>query len=682
MKARIVIASLLLAMLLSALILPAAAQGTVDAAANRVDTPYYFEDFEADNGGYVSVGSYPWTWGPPPAGLGPPHSGIHAWATESPYHTNAGYDLHSPWIDLTGAEPTRNLVLDWWQKLDISPRYDFAYVDISTDGSNWQTVWMGSIHGVWQNVVADLSAYIGQTVMLRFHLVTDYGGVYNGWAIDDVSIYSGDRLFPGIVVTAPPLDVTLCPDQQQTLEVQICNQGAGALDWTLTELAASRGVSIPRFTGQIPPDRNPPSVERVPGQAAPAAPASRVLGQKAYAWELFSAHLYEIPDLDAPGAWNLVGGVVVTTYGGAFKGTDYSQQYVIGNNAQQLWTVNTTTGAATLIGPCVPSPSYQMWTGMSWDTTTDTMYASATDGSQSTLYTLNLETGAATKVANIANAPLNIDIAIDSAGQMYGHDIGVDKLLRIDKYTGATTFIGPTGFNANWAQGMDFDDSTGALYLAAYGDAAGAELRIADTNTGATVLVGAFPEGEVDALAIMGEMPDIAWLSEDPVSGSVPPAGCSTVGVSFDSTGLAPGGYNASLIVNSDDPHEPRIELPVSLTVEACGENVMHINKMKMNWRFAVPPYVKVIALVRVYDQDGQPVVGAEVSGDWTYPDGSVVPGTAVLLTDALGRTKFRVKGMEAGEYQFCVTGMELAGYTYDPGANDVPPCMTINVGP
>ncbi len=81
------------------------------------------------------------------------------------------YDLRSPWIDLTGADPTHDLVLDWWQKLDIEPRFDFAYVDVSTDGSNWQTVWFGSSRGAWENAVADLSAYIGQTVMLRFRMI-------------------------------------------------------------------------------------------------------------------------------------------------------------------------------------------------------------------------------------------------------------------------------------------------------------------------------------------------------------------------------------------------------------------------------------------------------------------------------------------------------------------------------
>ena len=232
---------------------------------------------------------------------------------------------------------------------------------------------------------------------------------------------------------------------------------------------------------------------------------------------------------------------------------------------QQLWTVNTTTGAATLIGPCVIAPDSQ-WTGMSWDETTDTMYA-VTWGGQSKLYTLNLETGAPTEVANITGASCIADIAVDRFGQMYGHDVCLDDLVRIDKLTGATTIIGPTGFNAERHQGMDFDDTTGTLYLAAYTAGLVAELRVANVSTGETTLVGAFPEGEVDAFAIVGPIPDTAWLSEDPVGGSLLPGECVSVTVTFDSTGMAPGAYEAELLINNDDPHTPRISLPVEMTV-------------------------------------------------------------------------------------------------------------------
>jgi PKD domain/Repeat of unknown function (DUF6923) len=574
MRTRLLTSRLLLAVLLAGLVLPAAAKSPAEPAAVRPDVPYYFEDFEADNGGYVSVGDHRWTWGPPPAGLAPPHSGVNVWATESPYVSGPTYEVGSPWIDLTGADPTHDLVLDWWQKLDIEPVWEFAYVDVSTDGSDWKPVWFGSSVGAWENVTADLSAYIGQTIMLRFRMTYGYpsqragSAVYAGWAIDDVGIYSGAHPFPAIAVDAPPLSVTLCPDQQQALAVQICNTGVGALNWSLSEPWADGPAPATRLTGQKSPASSPPAVGMAPGHAAPVPAAASVLAGRAYAFELFGAHLYHIPDLDTPGTWNLVGGVIPTTFAGAFKGSDYSQEYVIDNNARQLWTVNTTTGATTLIGPCVPKAGDRWWTGMSWDETTDTMYAFATDcGSHSGLYTLDLATGAPTKVVNITGALCIIDIAVDTSGQMYGHDMYLDSLMWINKLTGAATIIGSTGFDASYQQGMDFDDTTGTLYLAAYNVATGAELRIANLNTGATTLVGAFPGQEVDAFAIVGPIPDTTWLSEDPAGGAVPPGECVTVTVTFDSTGLAPGVYEAELLLNNDDPHTPRISLPVQMTV-------------------------------------------------------------------------------------------------------------------
>jgi len=617
---------LFLAVLLAGLVLPAAAESPVEPAAVRPDISYYFEDFEASNGGYVSVGNHPWTWGPPPPDLAPPHSGVNVWATESPYHANAVYELRSPWIDLTGADPTHDLVLDWWQKVDIEPIYEIGRVEVSTDGSNWQPVWFGSKRDVWENAVTNFSAYIGQTVMLRFRMTSDYGIAYAGWAIDDVSIHSGSRAFPDIVVDAPPLDVKLCPDQQQALEMQICNTGVGTLNWSLAELEAGGAVSIPRFTGQIPPDANPPSPDRAPGERAPseAAPvpaASSVLGGRAYAFELFSAQLYEIPDLDAPGVWNLVGSVIPYPEAADFAGNDYSQVYVIQCIDWQLWTVNTTTGAATLIGPSVPAATF--WEGMSWDATTDTMYASTSYGGPAKLYTVNLATGEATFVANIANTSHIVDIAVDSAGQMYGHDVVMDVLLRIDKVTGATTVIGPTGFDASyWGQGMDFDDTTGTLYLAAYSDATGAELRIADVNTGATTLVGAFPEGEVDGLAIVGPAPDIAWLSEDPAGGSVLPGECVSVTVTFNSTGMAPGAYEAELLINNDDPHTPRISIPVQMTVLAP------LSGVDLDWSPLEPIIDETVKFTATVAGGEEPLTYV-----WDFGDG--ITGAGITATHA-----------------------------------------------
>jgi hypothetical protein len=58
------------------------------------------------------------------------------------------------------------------------------------------------------------------------------------------------------------------------------------------------------------------------------------------------------------------------------------------------------------------------------------------------------------------------------------------------------------------------------------------------------------------------------WLSEDLSSGSILPGGSKEVIVTFDATGLALGNYTATIIITSNDPTDPSISLPVTLTVK------------------------------------------------------------------------------------------------------------------
>ena len=60
---------------------------------------------------------------------------------------------------------------------------------------------------------------------------------------------------------------------------------------------------------------------------------------------------------------------------------------------------------------------------------------------------------------------------------------------------------------------------------------------------------------------------DSPWLSENPTSGSIPPGGSAEVQIRANSTGLAPGDYNANVIVSSNDPNHPDTTMPVTLTV-------------------------------------------------------------------------------------------------------------------
>jgi Subtilase family/Carboxypeptidase regulatory-like domain/Domain of unknown function (DUF4394) len=388
-------------------------------------------------------------------------------------------------------------------------------------------------------------------------------------------------------VTPTSFSLTLPVDTQLTEQLTIGNSGAGELSWELHETTRTVGiVSIPAFKGTLP-DTGPVSFERAPASTPAAAAAGQSVlnpGLPGYGMNLSSDSLYRWPDVDVPGTWNLVGTPGVTSaYAGDF-GADLETLYLISDDTQVLYAVDPATGAATAIGPCPPVAG-QTWTGMAWDPTTQTMYGSATDGATATLFTINLATGATTQVATISGAPYTIDIAADGSGQMYGVDISLDSLLLIDKATGATTVVGSIGFTANYAQGLDYDLDSDILYMAAYnynGVSGQGEMRIVDTSTGNTTLLGTMPGGaEVDALAIeAGGVPpwnDIPWVTEVPTNGVTGPDSLFDVDVTFDTTGLTVGEcYTGSLGLVHDDPGwvSPTY-IPLTLCVsEACEEVV------------------------------------------------------------------------------------------------------------
>jgi hypothetical protein len=116
----------------------------------------------------------------------------------------------------------------------------------------------------------------------------------------------------------------------------------------------------------------------------------------------------------------------------------------------QLASIDTSTGIATIIGSSIPNGG-ETWTGLTYDNSTATWYSSSGDGVRSTLYTVDPTTGQTTIVGEMTGSPLNIDISADNTGQIYGYDIVTDAFYSVDKGTGATTNIGPIGFDASFA---------------------------------------------------------------------------------------------------------------------------------------------------------------------------------------------------------------------------------------
>ncbi|MFQ5864131.1 MAG: choice-of-anchor D domain-containing protein [bacterium] len=113
---------------------------------------------------------------------------------------------------------------------------------------------------------------------------------------------------------------------------------------------------------------------------------------------------------------------------------------------RDLYKINPTTGAATLIGNTGENIS-----GLAFDPTTGTLWASAggwnavvKDG----IYTINKNTGAATLVGKTGLGGGTPDLLCDKYGNLWavkGGGRGPNKLIRINKSTGAGTVIGSTG---------------------------------------------------------------------------------------------------------------------------------------------------------------------------------------------------------------------------------------------
>ena len=156
-------------------------------------------------------------------------------------------------------------------------------------------------------------------------------------------------------------------------------------------------------------------------------------------------------------------------------------------------TVDLTTGNFTALGTLSGLGGSDNVTGMSVDPTSGDWYLTAIGGGLENLYRGDITTGTFALVGALG-FDLNIDLAINSKGEAYGHDIASDQLLSIDLLTGLATAIGPTGIGANFAQGMDFDYADDTLYASLYTGSGTGVFATFNLDTGfATVLQSTTP---------------------------------------------------------------------------------------------------------------------------------------------------------------------------------------------
>lgn len=157
-----------------------------------------------------------------------------------------------------------------------------------------------------------------------------------------------------------------------------------------------------------------------------------------------------------------------------------------------LYKVDIETGETTTIGNMTGDITSGV-NAITYDHNTETFYI-ATD---TQLATINIETGATSLVGTFGiPGGLMIEIAFDEAGNLYGIDLGTDRLYSINKETAAVSEIGPLGFDLNFGAGSSYDRVNGIYYL--YGINVSNspnvnQLRVVNLETGETTPVYTWP---------------------------------------------------------------------------------------------------------------------------------------------------------------------------------------------
>jgi hypothetical protein len=150
-----------------------------------------------------------------------------------------------------------------------------------------------------------------------------------------------------------------------------------------------------------------------------------------------------------------------------------------------LYTVDHTTAAVTSVG----ASGYAI-TGLAIDPTSSILYGVTSPGSGASpksLITINTSTGAGTLVGGLGGKVIP-DIAFDSTGQMYGWDNTGGALATINKTTGAVADLGASGIGGGKVGLGIAINSTDVCYLFAKGSTA--NYYTMNLSTGAATLVG------------------------------------------------------------------------------------------------------------------------------------------------------------------------------------------------
>ncbi len=348
---------------------------------------YLKETFEVCPNGWTLAGDWecgtPTLVGPPSANAG---DGVLGTNLDGVYSVNQSFATAvatSPSIDLTTAT---NPVLSFWAwdhteggtfdgwNLKISTNGGTTFTQVTTVSPAYpltiatQPAWGGNNSGLgWRNYQADLSAYAGQTVVLRFAFRSDAATVYPGVYIDDLVV--AEPIQNALFITTPSIpDTYLGMPLSETIAR---NGGSAAAVWSIVPGGTNTAwLSIDPVTGVLSgtptaTDVGPVSVTiRV---EEPSLPSN--FDEVTFTSNVTYAAYYTSFEGACPNGWTF-GNTnwqcgVPTTVGPAtaYDGTQCIATRIAANypNSQSYATSTATSPAIDLSGSPFPTLSFRMW---------------------------------------------------------------------------------------------------------------------------------------------------------------------------------------------------------------------------------------------------------------------------------------------------------------------------------
>ncbi|MBU0496893.1 MAG: immune inhibitor A [Candidatus Thermoplasmatota archaeon] len=160
------------------------------------------------------------------------HSGTHSY--RSAY-------LNEETSAITSTEPflvSDGMILSFWCWYDIEANWDFAFVEVSTNGRIYDILdsFTGTSGG-WVEKQYDLSAYAGKSIVFRFRYTTDANTLEEGFYIDDISPLPSYASITTLsdIITNHSFEVNGRPEGVYYYRVRGFNSGRGWGDFSLLE---------------------------------------------------------------------------------------------------------------------------------------------------------------------------------------------------------------------------------------------------------------------------------------------------------------------------------------------------------------------------------------------------------------------------------------------------------------